>query len=183
MINLLPSEGKKKVIISYWMRVVSVYFMLVGIAFLVVGALLLPTYFYISFQTTALGGGEEAGGEGVLNFKELEAEIDLANDLSAVLTETPMYIDVSEVISEIQSFAGSKITIQTIAIEKDGQIVSSVVVTGRAADRASLVAFRDDAEANRLFTEINLPLSNLAEDQDIPFSLSLEPSEVLQTPL
>ena len=183
MINLLPPSGKKRVIIDYWIRVVSIFFTLVGISFLFIGALLLPTYFYLSFQAHALDVSELNLSDDVMSFQELEDEINIANDISNLLTKTQTYIEASQVIEEIKAFAGERIFVSNISIEKkDGQIIA-VKVNGAADDRNALVQFRDNAEASEFFSEVDLPLSNLAQDRDIPFSLSLEPSETLQTAL
>lgn len=183
MINLLPPNGKKRVVVDYWIRVLSVLCILLGVSFLFTSALLLPTYFYLSFQAHALDISELDLSQDVMSFKELEDEINIANDISDVLNETPRYIEASRVIEEINTFAGEQIFVSNISIEKRDSQIIAVQVNGVADDRVSLVQFRDDAEANEFFSEVELPLSNLAQDRNIPFSLSLEPSEVLQSAL
>ena len=181
MINLLPPEGKKRVRTEYWVRVVAAYFALTGLVFLIGAILLLPTYFYISFQASALAvSGQELEGD-TQSYEALEKEIQLANDISRLLVDTPEYIEASAVIDEIYAVAGDRIDVNSIRILKEGRMITSVVVSGSALDRSALVAFRDGAEASEYFATVELPLSNLAEDRDIPFSLTLEPSSVLQT--
>ncbi len=183
MINLLPPQGKKRVIIDYWIRATSVLFTLVGICALVTCALLLPTYFYLSYQSQALQNTGSDIADEVMSFKELENEINVANDISELLIDSPEYIEASDVITEINTFAGEQIFVSNVTIEKQAGQIETVRVNGVANNRAALVQFRDDAETNEYFSKVDLPLSNLAQNQDIPFSLLLEPSELLQTKL
>ena len=178
MINLLPPEGKKRVLKNYWLRVLSVYFNLLGSAFFVTSALLLPTYFYVSFQIKALG--TEMSNEDVESLKKVEASISDANEISELLLDTPDTVNDSDVINQILAFSDGLVSIGTIKIQKKDRKISEVTVSGTANDRSSLVSFRDSAEQHQYFDEVNLPLSNLAKDQDIPFSLTLEPSDLLK---
>lgn len=178
MINLLPPEGKKQVSKNYWFRVLSVYFTLFGSAFFVTSALLLPTYFYVSYQIDALSNA--MSNEEAESFKRIEASIAEANDISELLLNTPNAVNDTEIINEILNFSGGLVSIDSIKIQKNNRKVNEVIVSGAANNRSSLVAFRDSVEQHKFFKEVNLPLSNLAKDQDIPFSLTLEPSDLLK---
>ncbi len=178
MINLLPPEGKKRVIKNYWLRVFSVYFTLLGSAFFVTLALLLPTYFYVSYQIDALG--TSISNEDAESLKKIETSITDANNISELLLHTPHVVNDTKIINEITSFSDGLVSIGTIKIQKKDRKVTEVTVSGRALNRSSLVSFRDSAEQHEFFDKVNLPLSNLAKDQDIPFSLTLEPSDVLK---
>ena len=48
-----------------------------------------------------------------------------------------------------------------------------VNITGTATDRQSLASFRDRMLAHPLISEVNLPISNLATDKDIQFSITV----------
>jgi len=181
MTNLLPPEGKKQVFKNYWFRVLSVYFTLFGSAFLVTSALLLPTYFYISYQIDALSN--IISNEKAESFKKIESSITEANEISELLLNTPNAVNDTEIIKEILNFSGGLVSIDSIKIQKSDRKFKEVIVSGTANDRSSLVAFRDSAEQHKFFDEVNLPLSNLAKDQDIPFSLTLEPSDLLKNGL
>lgn len=178
MINLLPPEGKKRVLRNYWLRVSSVYFMLLGSAFFITAALLLPTFFYVSYQIQALGNSiTEADVE---SLKKIETSISDANVISELLLSTPEVVHDSEIINEVITFSNNLVSVGTIRIQKNNRKVTEVTVNGTARDRSSLVSFKNNAEQHRFFDEVNLPLSNLAKDQDIPFSLTLEPSDILK---
>lgn len=177
MINLLPPEGKKGVLKNYWLRVVSIYFILCGTAFFITGALLLPTYFYILYQTQALG--TVIVEEDVVSLKQIETDINTANQISTLLVSTPTTVRDSDILTEVLAFSDGLAEIGSINIKKDGRKISEIVVNGVAYDRSTLVAFRDRAEQHQFFKEVNLPLSNLAKDQNISFSLTLEPSDEL----
>jgi hypothetical protein len=178
MINLLPPQGKKRVLRNYWLRIVSVYFLLLGAAFLVCAVLLLPTYFYISYQINALSNSFEI--ENIEAQKQVESEIVKANEISKLLVSTPEVVNDSVIIKEVLMFSEGLASIGSITVVKNGREVSEVIVSGSAINRSSLLAFRDAAKEHRFFNEVNIPLSNLAKDQNIPFSLTLEPSEVLK---
>ena len=166
---------------NYWLRIATVYLALLGLAFLITSALLLPTYFYISYQINALSSIITSEDE--ITLKQIESEISNANSISKLLLDTPQTVADSEVISEVLAFSQGLVNVGSIDIRKSNRTITEVVVTGTALNRNTLVSFRDSAEGHRFFSEVNLPLANLAKDQDIPFSLTLEPSEILNSPI
>ena len=178
MINLLPPEGKKKVHINYWLRVTTVYMTLLAVALLISTALLLPTYFYISYQIQAYS--ETLSNDEEKSIKQIEADITKANQVSGLLLKTPQITKDSELLDEIQLLSEQQVFISNITIRKKDRTFSEIVVNGVAKDRNSLVEFKNKAESHRFFKDVNLPLSNLAKDSDISFSLSLVPTDVLK---
>jgi hypothetical protein len=71
------------------------------------------------------------------------------------------------------SLQGADILITRLSlIQKDAKILP-VSITGTATDRQALATFRDQMLAHPLITEVDLPISNLASDKDILFSLSV----------
>lgn len=178
MINLLPPEGRSLVKREYWLRVASAYAVLVTIASLVTIAVLLPTYFHVAFQINTVI--EDIANVGSAeDYARLEGEIKTANAISSLLVKSTAPIPATTIIAKIKELAETANTIEGISISTKEGVVDSIVVTGTARTRSALVGLRDRIEAHELFETVELPISNLAKDENIPFSLTIKPSTTL----
>lgn len=184
MINLLPPAGKKQIVQLYWLRVAVVYFFLVTAVALITVALILPTYFFVGFQTHSLSSYISESGIAPDALQEIEDAIAEANTLGALLIDTPTFVTTAEIITVIEDIARDQVSITSVTVERDeiGK-VTNIEVTGTAPSRAMLVEYRDAITAHAYFAEVNLPISNLAKDQNVPFLLELTPSTYLETTL
>ena len=81
----------------------------------------------------------------------------------------------SKVIEDIESAKGEGIVIKSYSFNRKNTGISPIVVTGDAKTRAQLSAFRDALEMNPYFKTVTLPLSDLAKDSDIEFSITITP--------
>ena len=182
MINLLPPEGRSFIQREYWVRVASVYMLVLSAVAASGVALLLPTYFHIAFQINAVTSDIDSVGSEE-EFAALENAIKEANAFSRILATSPEAVPATNVINELNDIAGAAISIDGVTIATTDDVMSSIVITGVADTRAGLVAMRDRIEAHALFDKAELPISNLAKDQNIPFSITITPaSEPTKTP-
>jgi hypothetical protein len=178
MINLLPPEGRSLVKREYWLRVLSAYAVLLTVAFVITIVVLLPTYFHVAFQINTVI--EDIANVGSAeDFARLEGEIKTANAISSLLVKSTAPIPATTIIAEIKKLAEATNTIEGITISTKEGVVDSVVVTGSAKTRSTLVGMRDRIEAHEYFETVELPISNLAKDENIPFSLTIKPSTAL----
>ncbi len=172
MANLIPPAAKRSIKIEYWVRVVSVWAVLFGVAALTLAVLNAPVYLLIKSQLQTHSGSFNDAHEQNSSNEKIEAEILAANDNAALLIGMKNIKPVVPYVTEIESYVNEKITLNTFSVSRTGTAVSSVSLTGVAVDRASLVEFSRAIENSDTFSEASIPLSNLAKDSNIPFTIN-----------
>jgi type II secretory pathway component PulL len=80
----------------------------------------------------------------------------------------------SRVIENLLAERGEGIRITSISWKKSDQEIS-LSISGKARDRQGLIKFEGDVRSSGHFTRVVLPVSNLAKDRDIDFSIRLTP--------
>lgn len=160
--------------IEYWVRAVSVGLVLASAALLVVAVLLLPPYVLlnglVSTKQASLDETKEKTSEYDISAKSLVQATALAR-LVVEGDRTPSFTNLVAVIEAARDPA--LVTIEGYDFSLvDGQ-ATPVIVSGNALTRQSLADFRDRLVASERVTAVDLPLSNLAKDRDLPFSLTV----------
>jgi hypothetical protein len=181
MINLLPPHAQKKVQIEYWIRVCSVWIFLLGVACIIVGSLLVPSLVLVQSQLKVYSGEYQNASSQNDLYENLEQEVRVANDTAAHLVSSDKNVLFSSLISEVEEVADRTVLIKSISLSRTKELVESIQISGEAVSRSALVEFRDELESSPLFISAALPLSNLAKDKDVPFSITIvinnEPQE------
>lgn len=174
MLNLLPKNYKENVRGEYLRRlsiVVLIGLTLTDIFFLVA---ISPAYISISMRKKIV---EEANSsiknstntkdrEMILsNIKDLKSRLDTAGAISGDIP--------SEFIDKALQLKGSGIYIQNISYTKKEGRQREVILAGVAASRLSLIDFSKRIKLSDWTLSSDIPLSNLASDKNINFSVSL----------
>lgn len=176
MINLIPFSAQKQVKREYWVRVVSVWMFLVGSGFLVVALLNTPVYVLVHSQLESYLNEYNQASDETQSFKTAQATITDANSTIALLGLSNTQTSFSGIIAKLESLTGSGITINTYQLIRTDGALGTITISGVADSRLSLSQFKDALQKDPLFSSATLPLSNLAKDVDIPFSISITPS-------
>lgn len=175
MINLLPEKEKKYIQKEYVLRVVGVF--LSGFtASIITGAILLsPSYFLsrakeneIEYRFAIMQESEEVSEEAEIK----KAFSETMEKLSALDTQiqTPLY----EIFSAVLLHKPDGVVLEGMELKRGAQgDSSSVEIAGTALTRDDLLSFSRILEESEFFTEVVLPVSNLAHDRDISFTLDL----------
>ncbi len=181
MANLIPPQAKKQVVHEYWIRVASVWLILLGMAAIVIGVLNVPVYVLVKNQHEAYRVQYEQAGVQKTSFEKIEGEIDLANDMTALLATISDYEPISFYLDSLERLLNPNVTVSNYRFLRDGQVLRDIQISGTAANRQSLVALSQAIEDSPHFTSAEIPLSNLAKNKDIPFTITvvLAPSENL----
>jgi len=82
----------------------------------------------------------------------------------------------SNILKEVLEEKRAGIRITSFSWQK-GDEETVISVSGIAQDRQTLIAFQDRLDSSTLFSEVSLPVSNLARDRDINFQLKLYPKQ------
>jgi hypothetical protein len=171
MINLIPPIAKKSIATEYWVRVVTVWlWLLTGSAF--IGAvLLLPVYVLIDTQIAAYRDSANAAIQQIATFENVSLELARSTKQAQLIMGSDDQVHFSQLIYEIRSLEGQGVALSQIEISRALVGVSPILITGQADDRRSLSNFRDRLLANQNVEAVDFPISNLAKDSDIPFSM------------
>lgn len=174
MINLIPPQGQTALKHEYFLRVGSLYaFLLAGVC--VAGtALLIPTYVLTSSQIT---GAKDKSAEIEVTKQAFDLafeEIKVANTLMAQLQKTKTTIPSTQIIEEIIRLAPEGLRFSSFGTTGEAGAFKTITVAGNASTRQVLVSFKTNVEASALFHEVVIPLSDLARETDLPFSVSIQ---------
>lgn len=174
MFNLLPKPEKDAIRREYRLRLATVVLWFLCATLLISSLLLLPSWF-LSVQkegaaerrsialSESVAQRELAGFEGTLRATE--------EQLALLSRESPkgrFY----ELIGEIAARRPENVSFESITVTGRADGKHSMIVSGIASDRDSLVVFSRSLGAISLLEKAELPLSNLAKKSDISFSLS-----------
>lgn len=171
MVNLLPTAAKRQIVVEYYLRTVTVWLFLLTGAATVLGMLLIPVAVLVNLQLDAYAETYTRVSADNASFAEAEEDVRQANDLASLLSGVSAYAPVWPDIAFVMDMAGPAITVTEVNAVREKEVVAAVTVSGDAATRAALAAYRDALEADPRVLSAALPLSNLAKDRDVPFSI------------
>ena len=174
MINLIPPSAKKAIIREYYIRAVTVWMALVLAALCIVAVLCLPAYVLVQLQETNVTSSFAKMQEDSGAFLEASNVIEETNKTARSLDEVYSIQPLLPVIAHIQSLAPSGIIFDEIVISRaKDHSVETVTVSGEAATRESLASYRDALRSDEKFSDVTLPLSNLAKNEEVPFTIKM----------
>lgn len=183
MINLIPPEALKEVKKEYWIRVCSVWAMLVGTAFFIVAIFHIPVHQLLEAQKDSYQEAYANATEQTGEFKTAEESIKNTNAVASLLVKKDEQIAFSAVLKTIDSLVQDGITIENYSFTRKGEGLGPIAVSGRADGRTSLTNYKNAIESNQLFKAATIPLSDLAKDKDIPFTITITPYATSSKPL
>jgi hypothetical protein len=136
-------------------------------------AILFPPYISVSSQVTAYEESANRASQKVADYESASVALVQASQQAREIVQQAEVASMSSYVGLFTSLQGADILITRLSlIQKDAKILP-VSITGTATDRQALATFRDQMLAHPLITEVDLPISNLASDKDILFSLSV----------
>lgn len=170
MINLIPPLAKKKIVIEYWVRTISMWSWLAGTALFLIAILFIPLNIYIINQESYLIATHNSNKTEQTNHQKNLAQLTKANQQAQILLTTKSEYTMSELLLVLFGAIGNEVKLDEISLNQMTDPV--LVVSGVATDRQSLVQLRDTLEAEENFLTVDLPISNLIKERDIPFSIT-----------
>lgn len=173
MINLIPQKAKRNLSIEYWIRVVSVWFTTWAVSLCIGASVLLPTYVLIGSQIDVYEASATAASEKVADYENVSTALVQASlQAKMIMSEmrAPLF---SEYITLFEELQGEDVSLTQVSMDRNGGEVSPVALNGVADNRQSLASFRDRLLASEEVVSVDLPISNLARDKDIPFTLTV----------
>lgn len=177
MANLIPPSAKRELLIQYWIRVATVWAVIIGVACIIANVLHAPTFVLVKSQLAAFSGELANAQEQEKAFNEAQETLQAANTVAALLAETGTTTLASEVVNVLDEIAGTQITVESFEVVLEAAVITKINITGVATTRAALAKFSDDLEIHPLFAEAEVPISNLAKDRDISFNIAIVPTQ------
>lgn len=173
MINLIPPKAKKIVTREYWTRAAVVWFFMLSFALLIMAFLCVPTYILIHSLESAMASQINYAKAEQGSFKELERTIKDTNALVNHLNRDEGKMSFGSLVNDLDEVAGANVTLTQFGFVEEEGVLKQVSLLGHANTRVALSNFRDALEAHGLFGAVDLPISNLAKDKDITFSMKV----------
>lgn len=174
MINLIPPEAKRRVVKEYWLRAAAVWMFLVSFAFVLLLSLQIPNYILVYSLESALANQFNSAQAEQSVREEAEAEVTQTNEIVGLLEADEENVNqFSTFIYELDVLSGEGVSITQFNFNRVEGELNNIGLIGEAADRVSLSGFRDALEADERFSNVELPISNLAKDSDITFSMNI----------
>ena len=174
MLNILPTEEKKKVLVEYRLRLAAISVFAVGALVFASLALLAPSYLLAVSKHNevkdSLATLEEKdsrdGQEKDVNSQiiAVNKKIDLFLKANATSTLKP-----PSVIIKILDIKDSAIKITGFTYDATAD-QERVVITGTALDREKLSQFIEALKKDPAFTSVDLPISSYVKSANIDFS-------------
>lgn len=178
MLNILPIEEKKKVLIEYRHRLSIVSFFAIGALAVASSVLFAPAYIlavskHNSSEAQLAVLEEKYGGAG--QEKELGVQIREINTKILLLLsgDTSARLTPSQAVESIISLKGNKIKISSFTYEAIAS-QERIVLTGTASDRDSLANFVETLKKDPTFTSATIPISSYVKSENIDFSIVIE---------
>lgn len=179
MIDFLPQEAKIAVRREYRVRLFVVCAFLYAVALFTGATLLAPAYLSLVYEIDALTAQDARS--------EAKAETEVYERARTELAEAEMlvfHLSVSEptptlfaLVREIQKTAAQTDALAITGISYERPVTlgadETVAVQGTAATRETLTWFTAALERGALVTRADIPLSALAAERNLPFTITL----------
>ncbi|MEK7609868.1 MAG: hypothetical protein AAB470_01975 [Patescibacteria group bacterium] len=172
--SFLPIQEQKIFKKEYLYHIAVVALFLLAATGLVGVCSLFPAYIYVyiegsSINDTIVSSGKDKNISEILGIeKELRSDMLLINSLS----ESFSSIRYSDLIEQITSARGP-ISIDSIRFESISTSTATIFLSGTAPTRESLISFKTRLETLNKGNKVDLPISGLAKNKDISFSLKV----------
>jgi hypothetical protein len=173
MINLIPPVVKKAVVKEYWIRVFSVGLFMLSVVSLIVMLFALPVYVLVSSQVEVYAESAARASEKIAEYDFSAGSLAKANQMAQKIFELRHYDSFADAVAQIEEVRGSNVVINGYEFSRKDQNLTPVLVSGEASTRQALSDFREALLKQKNIEDVILPISNLAKDRDIQFSLSV----------
>ncbi len=176
MFNLLPENLKDKIKKDYKLRkitVILIFFVCVLFSALI---FLLPSWLvsYYNEKEVVLDHKQMQDNLSDLNISSVLSTIKTINTKLNIINSNLDYPKILPYLNTILSKKTNSIHINNFTYNYAEDKTTEVTLGGVASTRESLVSFVKTLEESKSFSEVNLPISNLAKDKNIIFSIKMK---------
>ena len=173
MTNLLPPTAKKQIVLQYWIRVFSVWVILWSVCLMISAALLWPTYILIVGSSAAYANSVDDASERTAQYEAISQALSQATNQAQTIIVTDRQTKLSAIFTDIENTSGQGVVLSGVTVKRGASAIDPVQVQGEASNRQSLAEFKNRLETISYVESVDLPIENLAENQDIIFTISV----------
>jgi hypothetical protein len=132
-----------------------------------------PAYVLINSQVAVYQESARTASEKVATFEDVSKNLTISSQQAGKLVTGFRQSLISDKVSTLRTLEKPGVLISEIVVDRVDEAYSPIHVTGTAENRQALAAFRDRLLAQPEVASVDLPISNLAKDRDIQFTLSV----------
>lgn len=173
MINLIPPSAKKSITREYWLRVISVWFVGMTVALLAGIVIMVPAYVLIGLQVSASENSSREASQKIAGYESVSKDLDYANQQARAIIDNFRFLPMSDYVHMVRAHENAEVVVSEVRVNRAKEGFGPVSVVGEASNRQALATFRDRLLAEPEVESVDLPISNLAKDKDIQFTLSV----------
>jgi hypothetical protein len=175
MFNVLPQILKEEVTQEYVLRrwiVIVFCTIVVHVVFLVcMVPLVISSTYKKNDIATAIATMKTSGAS--KDADTVAKTISQTNIRLAIIENKFVHKPLFSIIDDVLVHKPTTVSIQGIMVSSIGTSTATIVVEGVSESRNGLVSFVKDLQQSGVFSTVDLPVSNLAKDKNIDFSLTL----------
>lgn len=174
MFNLLPKAAKDTIRREYRVRLAAVALFFLSAALVIAALMLLPSWFLSAQKEAAARARADALVRSLSQRSAagLEQELRTAQQRLNLLSREAPVVSLYELTERIAAGRPPGVSLESITFSRTPEGRRAAFVSGTARDRAALVSFSRSLERARAFEKVDLPLSALAKEKDLIFSLT-----------
>jgi len=176
--NLLPITEKENLKKSLRQRFLILASFLLSASLFFGFIMLLPSYFL------TLGNFSKISSENSLSTLGSEDSVKIIMDLPQEINSKLNFLQsnnnnvpITDIILKIIKYLPTGVKLNSISFSKNqsfkGKSGATIIVSGIAFDRDSLVSFSASLKESGTFSNVEVPVSSLTKDRNLPFSVNI----------
>lgn len=158
---------------EYWIRVLTVWAFIGTISAVLFAVTFLPVYVLVDAKIDAYQQSAEIASEKIASFESVSRELAKATQQAQLLITSTKEISLSDIITLLDEMENDGINLNQVYVARATAGLEPISLNGRARDRQSLASFRDSLLAHPSIQSVDFPISNLAKDRDIDFTITI----------
>lgn len=177
--TFLPRAEHDKMQNEYRIRVSIVFLFFISISFIIGAGSLFPAYIYATIEEQ-LHLGEVANFKKSVDAASINSNQKQLTTSAGLLSSLDQYLEKDIYYSTISSIVSMKgnTKISSIALDRSNPTTMNISISGNSPTRSDLLAFKSRLANLSSKTLVDLPISTLARDSEISFTLQV--TETLQ---
>ena len=175
--NLLPKSEKDNILKAYKARVLITYLLGSFVTLIISCVVFLPPFILSYYKMNAIIQKQNLAPlsaedeKKILNFPGMvDAESKIALSLKGGISITDRITQISE--ARPKGLSITEVSYDSVA-KTAGKLVKQILISGIAPTRGSLLTFEDQVKKINFVSSISVPVSDLAKDKDLPFSMTI----------
>jgi hypothetical protein len=178
MINLIPPTAKKRIVLEYWLRVLTVWLALCVVAALFGLLIMLPTYVLVRGQVDAYKGSAAEASAKIADYEGVAKSLVSASQNAKTVLDTIKTEQISTHLELFDRLESEDLVLTDVLVTRGVDGFEPISLKGTAINRQAIANFRDRLLSEPTVESVDFPISSLAKDRDIPFTMTV----VLKTP-